>query len=174
MSKNEQINAECQQKWNDAVQALGAFHTQYAELLKHCPSALLYLVAAGLKQPGERHFAIRVASEHFSEEQLKELFPALLIQSSHYHPHTAEVQKLLLRIPKEWLASRIEAEAEPILAEAQDEGYWCLFTIYKEIDRQLAERLTRRALRSANPHTQDAGRQFCEVLGIHPATNPET
>ena len=98
----------------------------------------------------------------------------LLIQSSHYHPHTSEVQKLLLRIPREWLASRIETEAEPILAEGQDEEFWCLFAVYREIDRQLAERLTRRALRSANLHTQDAGRQFCEVLGINPATNPET
>ena len=66
--------------------------------------------------------------------------------------------------PKMWLLENIEKSAEPLLQDGTDEEYRRLLELYIDIDRELTQRLARRALQHDEPDIHEVGEDFQNYL----------
>ena len=134
MSKNAIPEAD-KALWRNYVDAEHKFISTRMKLFKESRS-LVELIRAGLSNPIERTAAINVAGQ-LGLEQLQQLFNELLELASFSHGQTANIHRLILSLPHDWLLSNIEAYAEPILRNGTYEEYRGFLTLYNQIDNGL-------------------------------------
>lgn len=69
----------------------------------------------------------------------------------------------ILSLPKTWLLENIEKIAEPLLKNGTDEEYRRLLELYIQIDRELTERLAKRA-QHEDSDIREVGEDFHNYL----------
>jgi hypothetical protein len=85
--------------------------------------------------------------------------------ASFSHGSIQAVRKLILSLPRDWVLSRIEEVAEPILRSGDYDEYRRLLELYFELDRELASRLAARARAQEDEDVREAGEDFLDRLG---------
>lgn len=113
--------------------------------------------------------AVMHVAELLPQDDLKRLFPELLAVASSVNGQTDIAQRLILRIPKDWLKQNTDANAEPFLAAADEqadyETYASLLTLYQLIDDDLAIRLANRAAKHADEDLREVGEDALQSYG---------
>ncbi|GET38203.1 hypothetical protein [Microseira wollei] len=69
----------------------------------------------------------------------------------------------ILSLPKTWLLENLEKIAEPLLKNGTDEEYRRLLELYIQIDRELTERLAKRA-QHEDSDIREVGEDFHNYL----------
>lgn len=146
--------------WSSYVLAASAYWNARRDLLTNCTS-LLEIVREGLYPPGERGFAIELATL-LTEEDRKQLFPDLLSLASSFNNVLREAQNLILSLPRDWVLANIEETAEPLLHDGTYQEYGTLLFIYKQLDPALAMKLARRAAENPDDDIKEIGVDFLE------------
>lgn len=68
------------------------------------------------------------------------------------------------RCPEKWVLARIEIEAEQYFRDESDEEYGNFLALYRQLHRELALRLARRAAAHPNPEIQEVGGDYLTQL----------
>jgi hypothetical protein len=121
------------------------------------------LIKKAFQNPSERGTALRFI-EYLKLEERQNLFNELVDLASVSHSDIELCRKAILSFPKTWLLANIEKSAESLLQDGTDEEYRRLLELYIDIDRELAQRLARRALAHADPDIREAGEDFQNYL----------
>jgi hypothetical protein len=116
-----------------------------------------------LCEPGKRALALETAAR-LDEGDLQQLFPDLLELASFVHGLTVRCRELILRLPRPWLLTHLEGQAELYLAAGGYEEYRALLTLNFQVDQGLTRRLAERALRNADPDIHEAGEDFLRLV----------
>lgn len=125
---------------------------------------LLQLLRSKL-QTSEWRVAVGLCDE-LTVPQLQQLFPELVGLASWGHGSVGYIRKLIHRLPREWVVERVEAEAEPQLAEGTYDEYRRFLELYSELDPNLTLRLARRAAAHPDPDIREAGEDYLhQALG---------
>lgn len=149
-------DSHIEELWQQIVDTNNQFHIAIQEFQKnpHKTEFLRRQLTAG-----DRTTAIIVA-EYLNQEELKEIFNELIFLASFVHGQISVVRKLLLSLPKDWLVQHIELAAENVLIKGTDEEYRRLLELYIQIDDNLVNKLTERALLSIDSNIQEVGQDF--------------
>jgi len=92
--------------------------------------------------------------------ELEGLFEELVFLASFSHGAIQHIRNQILRLPHEWVLSRIEGVAEPLLADGTYDEYRRLLELYALLDPGLTRRLAERAMRHSDPDIKEAGQDF--------------
>ncbi len=107
----------------------------------------------------DRHVAMAVLSD-LPTGELEQVFEELVFLASFSHGAIQHIREQILRLPHDWVLSRIESVAEPLLANGTYDEYRRLLELYKQLDLGLARRLAERAVAHSDPDIQEAGQDF--------------
>jgi hypothetical protein len=149
-----------EQLWADVFDSERAFVTARKRFLAGIPDRVEILRSA-LDDPSQRGTALRILPFLRLEER-QELFDQLLLLSSIPHADMVGCHDAILSLPRDWVVSRIETEAEPIIATAGYAEYSSLLCLFGELDDALAKQLAGRAMRSEDSDVQEVGSRFLE------------
>ena len=144
--------------WHHLVERELAYIQTRQEFLKNCTDRMAFIKKA-LHNPTERGTALRLI-EYLKIEERQSLFNELVDLASVSHSDIELCRQAILSLPKTWLIENIEKSTEPLLKDGTDEEYRRLLELYIQIDRELTERLAKRALKHENPDIREAGEDF--------------
>ena len=105
----------------------------------------------------DRHTALGVV-RFLTEDERKELFETLVFLASSAHGSIGAVRDLVLSLPREWVLSNIEREAEPYLRDGTYDEYRRFLELYEELDPDMTQRLARLRFRPYRPRYPRGGR----------------
>lgn len=111
----------------------------------------------------DRYFAITLL-KFLQQEELQQLFEDLVFLASFAHGSVDYVREIIHKLPKEWVISRIEQIAEPLLENGDYDAYRRLLELYIELDETLTRRLAQRAFQSTDYDIHEAGEDFLKKL----------
>src|SRR5688572_87671 len=97
------------------------------------------------------------------DEELKEVFAAILAHSLHPNPSSVdivEILNLLHRIPRTWLIDNIEKYTQPLLADGYPEDFDSILAIYRGLG---AEELINRLIDWGSKHENPEIREFATL-----------
>lgn len=161
------LQAQKQEKdielWQQVVNNEVAYIQTRQSFFAHCKNRVEALKQA-LHSPVERGTALRVL-DYLPVEERQSLLDDLVDLASVAHADIALCRQVILSLPKIWLLSNIEKSAEPLLQAGAEEEYRRLLELYVELDKDLAERLARRASQHREPDVQEVGEDFLSYLG---------
>ncbi|MFB2977093.1 hypothetical protein [Microseira sp. BLCC-F43] len=148
--------------WHHLVERELAYIQIRQEFLTNCTDRMAFIKKA-LHKPNERGTALRLI-EYLKIEERQSLLKDLVDLASVSHSDIELVRQAILSLPKTWLLDNIEKSAEPLLKNGTDEEYRRLLELYIQIDRDLTERLAKRALQHEDPDIREAGEDFQNYL----------
>jgi hypothetical protein len=93
-------------------------------------------------------------------EELQRVFDSLVLLMFGSHGTLGRVRESILRIPKDWLLTKIESEIEPYLTKGDDSEYRRAIELYGLLDYRLAKQLLSRCRASTNPHIREIASEF--------------
>ena len=102
------------------------------------------------------------------EPELTSLFEDLLWLASFSHGGVEVARRAISSLPREWVLSRIEADAESLLRDGDYDQYWRLLELYILLDRGLTLRLASRAAAHPDRDISEAGEDFLNKLSATP------
>jgi hypothetical protein len=114
----------------------------------------------------DRATAIKV-SKYLSISEKMALFENWIFLASFANGFIDYVRETILSFPKDWVLSRIEAEAEKYLAEGTYDEYRRFLELYYELDLNLTKKLALRAVESDDFDIREAGEDALEWLRSH-------
>jgi hypothetical protein len=103
-------------------------------------------------------------SEYLSLSEKMALFENWVFLASFSNGFIDYVRKTILSFPKDWVLSRIEAEAEKYLAEGTYDEYRRFLELYYDLDLNLTRKLALRAVESDDADIKEAGEDALEWL----------
>lgn len=101
-----------------------------------------------------------VMLEHLDSRELEGLLSELVFLAASTHWAVQRVRDAILRLPRKWVLPRVEAIAEPLLAEGTYDEYRRLLELYVLLDPALTQRLAERAVQHPDPDIREAGEDF--------------
>jgi hypothetical protein len=137
-----------------------AYDTAEASFLASGPERLEILSKALLS--ADRHLGITVC-ERLSPVDLTSMFDALVFYASWDNGLVGMARRLIKAMPRQWVLERIEAAAEPYLAEG-GEQYRRFLELYEELSDALTRKLAERALAHSDPTVQEAGQDAMDWI----------
>jgi hypothetical protein len=164
------VSDHAQSTWNNLLSAETAIRESLRAFLVESSVERVALIRNALAKPGpERAAAVRVLP-YLSMKERMELFPDLVWFASWAHGHIQAAREAIGQLPKDWILSRIESVAEPILASAsaqhQYEEYRRLLELFAQIgDHSLIRRLAERARAHEDEDVREAGEEAIAKLG---------
>jgi hypothetical protein len=111
----------------------------------------------------ERSSALAVAHFLKTPERM-ELFPEWVFLASFSHGSVQVPRDIIASLPRDWVLSHIEQEAEPLLRQGSYDEYRRLLELFELLDRDLTLRLARRAAAHSDPDIREAGEDFLGKL----------
>ena len=129
------------------------------------------LVRKALRSGSDRFAALHVLRSLATEER-QDLFDDLVEWASTGHGSVLIFREAIASLPRDWVLSRIERTAEPLLRDGTYDEYRRLLELFIKLDRDLALRLARRAAVNPDEDIREAGLDFLDVLG-EPASSSE-
>jgi hypothetical protein len=148
--------------WRNLVEAERDFFTARHGFVTEADDRV-GIIQQALHKPSERGAALRVLlSRPIPESQA--LFDDLVQLASVGHADLRLCQELIVRMPRSWVLSKIEASAERLLSEGTDEEYRRLLELYFQLDNDLTMRLASRAASHRDENISEAGRDFLRLL----------
>ncbi|MCI0422355.1 MAG: hypothetical protein L0312_24560 [Acidobacteria bacterium] len=162
MNQQQATLHEAEKLWSQYVAAHKESERIRYQLLGEYRPFAIEVIQRALLLPIERFLALQIASQ-LQVEEIKQLLPQLVAVATHVCGDIVRARELLLALPHSWLLENIESAAEPLLAVGDYEDYFRFIELYELIDKELANRLARRAAESTNPEIRAAGEEF---LGI--------
>jgi hypothetical protein len=161
MFQEQQAEKE-RELWHHLVDRELAYIQTRQEFLNNCTDRIAFIKKA-LQNPAERGTALRLI-EYLKIEERQILLNDLVDLASVSHSDVELGRQAILLLPKTWLIENIEKSAEPLLKDGTDEEYRRLLELYIQIDRELTERLAKRALQHKDPDIREAGEDFQNYL----------
>lgn len=107
----------------------------------------------------DKHTAIYVLKS-LKQSELQELFDVLVFHASYSHGAIGSIRNAILSLPRDWVLTRIDEVAEPLLADGTYDEYRRLLELYALLDPALTRRLAERAARNPDPDIREAGEDF--------------
>ncbi len=98
--------------------------------------------------------------QHLDWQELSELFDELIFLASFSHGAIQQIREAILRLPKDWVLTRIQNAAEPILRNGSYDEYRRLLELYSLLDPVLTESLAERAIEHPDEDIREAGEDF--------------
>jgi len=148
--------------WRNVVTSENDYFNSRYDFLNNC-SDRVSAIKKALHAVGERATALRLI-EYLKIEERQSLLNDLVDLASVAHSDIELGRRAILSLPKTWLLENIEKSAELLLKDGTDEEYRRLLELYIQIDRELTERLAKRALKHENPDIREAGADFQHYL----------
>lgn len=105
-----------------------------------------------------------IAARSLSDDDLKAVLPELVDIARAAHGPFRAAWDLILRLPREWLLDHLPPQLDLILASEEDTDYWMFLNLARQIDRDLARQLARRAIQHADRDIQELGHDAEERL----------
>jgi hypothetical protein len=121
---------------------------------------------------GKGKFAAIQVLRSLKTQELQSLFDDLVEWSSTGHGTVHVFREAILSLPRQWVLSRIEGVAEPLLRDGTYDEYRRFLELFIELDRDLALRLARRAAAHPDADIREAGSDFLAILD-EPTDPPE-
>ena len=153
--------------WDNVLKAYELYRDAENELLKSPNRVQLIHKAIKSERSGRQSLAFRLIWRLTDVE--KQQLAGMLLDYGFSAQYTYDCRDLLLSLPREWLLENIERLAEPFLAEmsAPDlyQYYGTTLWLYSQIDRELTQRLVKRALEHPYPDVREFGKDYLEKLG---------
>ena len=156
---------DAQSLWQGVVRAESALRDSLKTFLSATAGERVQLVRQAMRHPGsDRAVAVRVLP-YLTLADRQTLFPDLVWLASWGHGLVQSARDAILTLPRPWVLARIEAVAEPLLAqssqESQFEEYRRLLELYQQLgEPSLIRRLAQRAADHAEEDVSEAGREF--------------
>jgi hypothetical protein len=141
--------------WSTIVEREMAFFEARRSFLLSCQNRVA-VVHNALNTVSHRGTALRLF-EWLPVEERQELFDDLINLVGVGHSDITLVRQAILALPQDWVLSKIERRAEPLLQQGTDEEYRRLLELYIDIDLDLTHRLATRALQNDDPDIREAG-----------------
>ncbi|XWK88347.1 MAG: hypothetical protein U7127_29895 [Phormidium sp.] len=148
--------------WQSVVAKEFAYIESRKEFLNSCTDRVAIL-QKGLQNPRERGTALRLFF-YLTLPERQSLFDELVELASVSHSDIELCREAILSLPKTWLLVNIENSAEGLLADGTDEEYRRLLELYINIDKNLTEKLVKRALQHEDADIREAGEDFQKYL----------
>lgn len=148
--------------WRDLVEAEGNFLAARHSFVRAAANPVAILRDA-LHRPSERGIALRLLRSLPTKDSLG-LFDDLVELASVGHADISLARELIVRMPRDWVLSNIEATAQPLLLGATDEEYRRLLELYILLDPNLTMQLASRAAASQDEDIREAGADFLDRL----------
>jgi hypothetical protein len=104
------------------------------------------------------------AADMLTLDEKMELFDVWVEWAMYSQGYTDAAQEIIRSLPRDWVLERIEAVAYPLLDDADSLDYSLLLALFRDLDRDLAERLASKALESPDAETRFVGQQFLDQL----------
>lgn len=113
-----------------------------------------------LKLRGEDTKIAVMMLEYLNARELENLFSELIFLVASAHWAVQRVRTAILSLPREWVLSRIEEVAEPLLVTGTYDEYRRLLELYVLLDPALTRKLAERAAKRSDPDIREAGEDF--------------
>jgi hypothetical protein len=153
----ELLRAQDVAVWNRLVQSHKAFAFATTEFLTGNVDRVAVLRVA--LRGYDKNTAIYMLKS-LRQSELQEIFTDLVFHASYAHGAIEAVRDAILSLPRNWVVSRIEEVAEPLIADGTYDEYRRLLELYTLLDPELTQRLAEQAVRHADPDIQEAGNDF--------------
>jgi hypothetical protein len=121
----------------------------------------------------ERITALALAAALTSAER-QQLFSKWVFLSSWAHGSIQVARDMIVSLPRDWVLSHIEREAEQYLRDGTYDEYRRFLELYDLLDRALTAILAHRAAAHSDFDIREAGEDFLERLGLLPAASRTT
>ncbi len=144
--------------WNRLVQTHEDFAQASTEFLAG-NSDRVALIRYALSSGHGKHTAIYTLRS-LKDTDLQALFSELVSLASSAHGALEAIREAILSLPREWVLARVEAVAEPLLADGTYDEYRRLLELYELLDPVLTHKLAARAVQHPDPDIQEAGQDF--------------
>ena len=148
--------------WQSVVAKEFAYIESRKEFFNSCTDRVAIL-QKGLQNPRERGTALRLFF-YLTLPERQSLFDELVELANVSHSDIELCREAILSLPKTWLLVNIENSAEGLLADGTDEEYRRLLELYINIDKNLTEKLVKRALQHEDADIREAGEDFQKYL----------
>lgn len=148
--------------WQAVVTKEFAYIETRKKFLNSCTDRVAIL-QKGLQNPGERGTALRLFF-YLTLPERQSLLDDLLELASVSHSDLELCREAILSLPKIWLLANIEKRVEGLLADGTDEEYRRLLELYINLDRELTEKLVKKALHQDDVDIREAGEDFQKYL----------
>lgn len=81
------------------------------------------------------------------------------------HGAVGYIREIIHTLSKEWVISRIEQAADPLLENGTYDEYRRFLELYFELDEELTRKLAQRAIQSTDYDIHEAGEDFLSKIG---------
>ncbi len=146
-----------QDVWVDFKDAYRAYYAAAGELFS--PGVDRVGIIRNALRNADRHVAITVLSD-LPIGELEQVFEELVFLASFSHGPIQHIRDQILRLPHDWVLSRIESVAEPFLANGTYDEYRRFLELYSQLDLNLVRRLAERAIAHLDPDIREAGDDY--------------
>lgn len=166
---NRDKNEASAARWHRLTNSFREHTLAFGEFLEDCDDHVPW-IREGLRSGGvERAVALKVFPYLDAGERMR-LFGDLVFLASASHGAIGTVRHLLLGLPRDFVLSTIELEAEPYLQTGNYDEYLRFLELYELLDHDLTLKLARRAATHSDPDIREAGEDYLGRLS--PASVP--
>lgn len=158
---NEPISEKDAQVWRRLIDSQTKFSVASREFL-HGDVDRVALIRQALysSDSGTAYYFL----QHLNAEELMHLFDILVPLASTGHGSVGRVREAILSLPHDWVVTRIEQLAEPLLVDGTYDEYRRFLELYYELDKDLARKLALRASQHSDDDIKEAGDDYLEKL----------
>lgn len=160
---NQQLIDVNEALWHRLVESNTAFMLAWRDFLAKGVEHVSW-VRQGLRSGGVARATALQAIPYLSVPERMQLYSDLVFLASSAHGAIQTVRDQILSLPRDWVLTTIEQEAEPFLREGTYDEYRRFLELYELLDRSLTLRLAHRAAAHADPDIREAGEEFLERL----------
>jgi hypothetical protein len=158
---NQQMIETGEQRWLRLVETNREHSRAFREFLAEGIDRVPWM-RKGLRSGGvDRATALQVFP-YLSVTERLQLFPDLVFLASSAHGSIQAVRHQILSLPRDWVTTTIEQEAESLLREGTYDEYRRFLELYELLDRDLTLKLARRAAAHEDPDIREAGEEYLE------------